>query len=234
MKVLALISGGKDSMLALHEIAEEHEIVGLLGVIPHNDDSYMFHSVNLHMLDVIADCMGLPITKITVSGMEEIEVYEVAEQLKDIEADAMCVGGIESSYQKKRFKKICKIAGMKLISPLWGRSAERIMEKVAKDFEAIIVSVSAMGLEDKSLGKRIDEECLEELKKLNKRYGIHLAGEGREFETLVLDAPLYKRKIVVLESEKIWDGMSGTYIIKKFTTLQKPFSKNSKAITKKF
>ncbi|WP_456469040.1 diphthine--ammonia ligase [Archaeoglobus sp.] len=221
MKVLALISGGKDSMLALHEVAEEHEIVGLLGIIPENTDSYMFHSVNLQMLDVIADCLEIPITKLKVSGIEEVEVEEVAEQIRDIEADALCIGGIESSYQKKRFEKVCKMAGMELIAPLWERDVEEIMEKVVKNFETIIVSVSAMGLDKSFLGRRIDEKCFNGLKELNKKYKIHLAGEGGEYETLVLDAPLYKKRIKILSAKKVWDGMRGYYLIEGFSKISK-------------
>lgn len=221
MRVIALISGGKDSMLALHEVAKEHEIAGLIGIFPENPDSYMFHSVNLHLLDAIADCLGFPITKVRVSGIEEKEVEELTEQIRNLDADALCIGGIESNYQKKRFERVCRRAGLKLLSPLWKRDVEEIMEKVVKDFESIIVSVSAMGLDESFLGRKIDEECLKELKELSRKYKIHLAGEGGEYETLVLDAPLYKKKIRILRAKKVWDGIRGCYLIESI-------SKNSK------
>ncbi len=229
MRVVALISGGKDSMLAAHEVAEEHDLVGILGIIPARSDSYMFHSVNLHMLDTIAHCMALPIMKIEVSGKEEVEVEELAERLAGIDADAICIGGIESEYQKKRFEKVCKRAGLKMLAPLWRRDVEEIMEKVVNNFDAIIVSVSAMGLDESFLCRKIDEKCLEDLRGLSKKYKIHLAGEGGEYETLVLDAPLYKRKIVVKKVEKHWDGMRGYCRIARFTTVAKPISYFSKS-----
>ncbi|WP_202320079.1 diphthine--ammonia ligase [Archaeoglobus neptunius] len=221
MRVVALISGGKDSMLALHEVAREHEVVGLLSIHPDNTDSYMFHSVNLHMLDAIAASLNLPLTKLKVSGIEEIEVEELADQVKGIEADALCIGGIESNYQKKRFEKICDAAGLELLAPLWKRSPEDIMFRVARDFEAIIVSVSAMGLNETYLGRKIDEKCVSDLLELNRKYKIHVAGEGGEFETLVLDAPLYRHKIVVNRARKIWDGMRGYYFIESYSKFSK-------------
>jgi diphthamide synthase (EF-2-diphthine--ammonia ligase) len=40
-------------------------------------------------------------------------------------------------------------------------------------------------------------------------------GEGGEFETLVLDAPFFKKRVRILESEIKWDGMAGIYLVKK-------------------
>lgn len=63
MGLAALISGGKDSMLALHKAAENNEIACLVDVIPKNPDSYMYHTPNLHLFDAIAECLDLPLYK---------------------------------------------------------------------------------------------------------------------------------------------------------------------------
>jgi len=222
MRFAALISGGKDSMLATHFAAQEHKLCMLIGVVPKREDSYMFHTFNLHMLDAIAECMDKPILKVYVSGEEEKEVDELAEKLSCIDVDAICIGGLESEYQKKRFEKICKRLGVKMLAPIWKMDPEEELRIIARDFEVIIVSVSAMGLDGSFLGRRIDEECIEDLKKINKKYGIHLAGEGGEYETLVLDAPLYKKKIKVVEMEKVWKGNWGFITIKGFDFVNKP------------
>ena len=204
MRVAALISGGKDSMLAAHKIAEEHELCLLIGVIPAKQDSYMFHSVNLHMIDAIAKCMDLPLVKAKVSGIEEIEVDELYHELKGLEVDGICIGGLESEYQRKRFLKVCKKLGLEMLSPLWKVDSDIIMKEVSEKFDSIIVSVSAMGLDESFLGRRIDEKCIEDLKKVREKFGIHLAGEGGEYETLVLDAPLFKKRIEILNADKVW------------------------------
>lgn len=221
MKVVALISGGKDSILALHKVVKKHEVVSLVGVFPRNADSYMFHSVNLHMLDVVAESIGLPLKKIYVSGEEEEEVDELAEQIGEIDTEALCIGGIESNYQKKRFERVCREAGMELIAPLWNMNPEQLMHEVAEKFEAVIVSVSAMGLDESFLGRKIDENCIEDLKKLKKKYGIHLAGEGGEYETFVLDAPLYRFKIKIDRMKKFWEGVRGYCLIERYSKISK-------------
>jgi diphthamide synthase (EF-2-diphthine--ammonia ligase) len=48
---------------------------------------------------------------------------------------------------------------------------------------------------------------------LNKQYGVSPVGEGGEYETLMLDAPFLKKKIVVVRAERVWKGQSGYYLI---------------------
>jgi uncharacterized protein (TIGR00290 family) len=75
-------------------------------------------------------------------------------------------------------------------------------------FEIRIVQVAAAGLDESWLGRRLDEAALAELARLNDRYGVHLLGEGGEFETLVTDAPHMDRPIE-LEYEPVWEGSRG-------------------------
>jgi predicted ATP pyrophosphatase (TIGR00289 family) len=221
MKLAALISGGKDSMLALHMAAERHDIACLVTAVPDNVDSYMFHTPNLHIVDAIAKCLGKPLLKIPVSGEEEKEVEELREGIECLSIDGLVIGGMESEYQRKRFAAICERLGLEMVAPLWGKEAEWIMKKVAESFDAIFVKVAAYGLDEKWLGRKIDEKAIEELKELNRKYGIHVAGEGGEFETLVLDAPLYKKRIVVKGSIPKWFGDSGVYVIEEFNIVDK-------------
>ncbi|MFN3383783.1 MAG: TIGR00289 family protein [Archaeoglobaceae archaeon] len=221
MRIALLTSGGKDSMLALHRVAKLGEIT-LVTAVPRKADSFMFHTVNLHMVDAIADCLGLPLRKVLVSGVEEKEVEELEKGISSLEIDAICCGAIASNYQLRRIKKICDDLGLELLAPLWGEDQEKILEEVAKNFEAIIVSVSAMGLDERFLGRRIDEKCVQDLKEVAKKIRINLAGEGGEYETLVLDAPLYKKRIVVKEIEKSWERIRGVAIVKKFEKIEKP------------
>ncbi len=221
MKLAAFISGGKDSMLALHRASEEDEIACLISVQPTNPDSFMFHTVNVNLVDYIAACLEKPLYKIFVSGEEEVEVEEVSKALENLKVDGIVIGGIESEYQRKRFKKICDENGLELVAPLWKEDPEKILKEVSEKFEAIIVKVSAEGLDDSWLGRRIDREAYEELLKLRERFGIHPAGEGGEFETLVLDAPLYKKKLEPVDYEIVKDGLSRSLIIKKIELKRK-------------
>ena len=62
------------------------------------------------------------------------------------------------------------------------------------------------------LGRKIDERLIEDLKKLK----IHLGAEGGEYETFILNCPLFSKKIEIIESEKIMENYcTGRLEIKK-------------------
>jgi len=71
------------------------------------------------------------------------------------------------------------------------------------------------------LGKEIDEELIKKLVNLGERYGISPSGEGGEIETTVLDAPFFKKKIEVVESEIRAKGNTGVFMIKKGRLIEK-------------
>jgi uncharacterized protein (TIGR00290 family) len=77
---------------------------------------------------------------------------------------------------------------------------------LAEGFEIMIIAVAAPPLDIQWLGRIIDEQCIDELVKLNKKYGIHIIGEGGEYDTLVLDCPMFSKKLVVNRSEKTWNN----------------------------
>ena len=216
MKLAALISGGKDSILAMHKAAEDNEISCLVSVVSENVDSFMFHTVNVHLTDAIALAVGKPLYKVFVSGEEEREVEELKKQLSVLKIDGIVIGGIRSEYQRRRFKKIADDLGIELVAPLWHADEREIIEEVKENFEAVIIKVSAYGMDESFLGRKIDDEIIRKLMELNEKYGVNLAGEGGEFETLVLDAPLYRKRIVIKDYEILRNHLSATMVVKSF------------------
>ncbi len=85
---------------------------------------------------------------------------------------------------------------------------------VDEGFEIMIVGCSADGLDERWLGRILDEKALKELDRLHDKYGIHVAGEGGEYESMVLDGPHMKKRIRV-EYEKEWRVHSGKIIVKR-------------------
>ncbi len=226
MKLAALLSGGKDSLYAMYLESKKHEIKYIISVISKNPESYMFHVPNIHLVEEQANLMGIPLIKKETRGVKEEELKDLEEVLSAIsdEVDGIVTGAVESKYQKNRIDKICERPKIKSLAPLWHKNPETLLKDMLKSgFEIIITAVAALPLDEKWLGRKIDEKCIEELKELNKKHGIHIMGEGGEYESLVLDCPMFKRKIKIAESEKIWDEKtrSGTFNIKKVNTLNK-------------
>ena len=211
MKLAALVSGGKDSIFAIYKALEEgHEVTHLINIIPARSDSYMYHSVNLHMVELISAACEIPLIQQRSSGIKELELDDLALALKRVNVDGISVGAIESQYQAGRVQKICDSLGLKVYNPLWHRDPEELLYEMAKVLDIRIVHVAAEGLDKSWLGRPINVNSIEHLKALNRRHMVHMAGEGGEYETVVLDAPFYKKRIEIVKSEIEWEGDSGS------------------------
>jgi len=87
---------------------------------------------------------------------------------------------------------------------------EVYMRSIVRDgFKVIVTGVAAEGLTEAWLGRVIDEAMVDELVKLHRRVGVHIGFEGGEAETFVLDCPLFKRRIEVLDAVRHWFGDRG-------------------------
>lgn len=220
MKSVILYSGGKDSTMAVYKaIKNNDEIYALLAMVSRNKESYMFHVPNIHMVDYCAAAMEIPTVDVLTEGVKEEELDDVENaliRLKNKGVECVYSGALESVYQKSRIDGICEKIGLKSVSPLWHVDpVEYMRELVDEGFEIIISSTAAYGLTKDWLGRTITHEVIDELIKLNEKYGLHPAFEGGEAETLVLDAPFYDRRIVIDDAEIIWNVDSGVYNITK-------------------
>ena len=219
MKVAVLFSGGKDSTMAYYKAIEDgHEVKYLVSLISDNPSSYLFHVANIHIAELSAQALGVEFIKKVTKGIKEEELEDltnILKELKDNGVEAIYSGALHSVYQKSRIDKICDELGLKSCAPLWHSDPEDYMREIIElGFEVIITSVSAEGLDESWLGKKIDYSVLDDIIKLNKKYGMHMAFEGGEAETLVLDGPPFSKKIKIIDSEVIWDRDNGFYLIK--------------------
>jgi len=217
MRVAVLATGGKDSALALYKVLnEDHEVKYLVSMIPLREDSWMFHYPNIRLVDLFAEAADIPLVKAETLAVKEREVEDLKRLIEGLDVDAIVSGAIASTYQKSRIEKICKQLGLECIAPLWHENPLNILKEiVALKFEVIITGVYAYGFSIEWLGRKIDDATIRALIELNGHYGISLVGEGGEYETLVLDAPFFKKRIKIIEAEKVWKNQSGYFLITK-------------------
>lgn len=216
MRVASLFSGGKDSLYSIY-IAEQYgwKVKYLVSIISENPNSYMFHTPNIKHNHKLAKALGIKLIEKMTSGEEEKEVKELEEVLNTLNIDGIISGAIASEYQKIRIDRVCHNIGIKSFAPLWRKNQKGLLiDIINADFEVIIVGVFAYGFNKKWLGRVIDKRCIEDLISLNKKYRINICGEGGEFETIVLNCPIFKKKLIIKSSEKIWYGNSGVLQIK--------------------
>jgi uncharacterized protein (TIGR00290 family) len=223
MKVVALVSGGKDSFFNMMEcLRYGHEVVVLANLAPEDTsveelDSFMFQSAAHSAIETQAECIGTPLIRRAISGSANQqgmayaktagdEVEDLFELLKDVkkrfpEVEGVSSGAIFSNYQRVRVENVCTRLGLTSLAFLWRRRQRMLMDAMLQEgLKAIVVKVCSIGLHpDKHLGKTLNE-LLPVFHDLHKRFEFHVCGEGGEYETLTLDCPLFKKRLVIDQS----------------------------------
>jgi len=226
MKLGVLFSGGKDSTYALYKAMQKNDVVCLITIISENKESYMFHTPNIEITKFQAEAVGLPLIKKKTKGEKEKELKElkdaIIEAKKKYRIEGVVTGAIESVYQSERIGKICKQLELVCINPLWKKDQEELLRELVKNnFTVIISGFFAYPMDRKWLGRKINNEIIDELIKLKDKYSISPSGEGGEIETTVLDAPFFKKRIEIVKSEIKTDENSGVFLIKKAKLVDK-------------
>jgi diphthine-ammonia ligase len=221
---IALFSGGKDSSWALPRALERGLPIERLVTVHPAEDSFMYHVPATELAELAAESVGIPLLEVESrvdasdvsdagrQGDVELEPLEAALRRLDEEVGVAGVvaGAVESEYQTSRIEAMADRLGAETFAPLWRRDPRELAEAMLEaGFEIRIVRVAAAGLDESWLGRRFDREALSELEALHERYGVHLLGEGGEFETLVTDGPHMDRPIE-FEYDTEWDGSRGT------------------------
>ena len=217
MRAAVLFSGGKDSCLALHYAMGSADVKCLITMLPENPASYMFHTPNIALAERQAEAIGLPILMRATGGEKETELKDLKGAIKEAIGrygiDAIFTGAIASAYQASRIGRVCEGLGIECVNPLWGKDPIGLLEEaLGMGFDAIVTGVFAMGLEG-FIGRKIDEGFIGEMGALRERHGINPAGEGGEFETFVLDAPFFKKRLTVERSHIERDGAGGLVLV---------------------
>lgn len=192
-------------------------------VSPSSSESMLFHFPGINWTSMQAQALGIPHFIMEPEGEELNAVEEALSQLRNEHAIAgMAAGAVASDYQRSRFDRVCDSVGIKSFCPLWHKDPKAIQNDLLNaGFRAIMTGVAALGLDESWLGREMNEAAWIELRELSRHYGINLAGEGGEYETFVLDAPMFQQEIVVEESQKAWSGQSGHLIIEKASLREK-------------
>lgn len=224
MSWVALYSGGKDSSWALYQALESGRDVSHLLTVHPAEDSYMYHVPATRLASLAAESIGISLLEVTADGLapspevssgeqgdREIEPLEAA--LRDLSEetpiDGLVVGAVESAFQTTRIRDLANRLDADVFAPLWQEDPVYLAESMlAAGFEIQIIQVAAEGLGPEWLGRTLDRPALRELQDLSERYGVHVLGEGGEFETLVTDGP-HMATPIRLETDSVWEGTRG-------------------------
>jgi ABC transporter with metal-binding/Fe-S-binding domain ATP-binding protein len=203
MKCGILFSGGKDSVFAAYLAKKSrNEITCLITIISENPDSYMFHTPSISKVKKQAEVMKVPLITQNTKGEKEKELIDLENVIKNAKEkfgiEAIVTGSVESAYQASRVQKICDKLMLDCFNPLWQKDQFELLNDLIKsNFKIIITGVFAYPLNEKWLGRKIDQTFIRDVKSLVKEYKINPAGEGGELESYVLDCPLFSRELEI-------------------------------------
>jgi ABC transporter with metal-binding/Fe-S-binding domain ATP-binding protein len=216
LRVAVSFSGGKDSTYATWIAVHQAWEVRLVTVRPRSADSLMFHHPNVDWTCLQAQSMGLSHKVVEMTSTDETAdlQHALAKMKSAHEISGLVTGAVASDYQKARFDNMCDEIGLKTYAPLWHKSPKLLVEDFKKfGFRIILIAVAAKGLDESWLGRELTEIEWSRLEGLSKIHGIHLTGEGGEYESFVLDAPHFSKRIEIEKTRKEWQGDSGRLVI---------------------
>ena len=207
MKTAVLFSGGKDSCMSAFLAKQAgHELTCLITVHSENPDSYMFHTPSIEKTKAQAEVMEIPLLIHNTKGEKEEELEDLEQAILKAKLEhnieGLITGALHSVYQAERIQKICNKLKLECINPLWHKNEfEYLNELIDNKFKIIIIGVAAYPLDQSWLGREINAEFIKDVKRLHQKFKIHPAGEGGEFETFVLDCPLFSKPLEVKSFE---------------------------------
>jgi diphthine-ammonia ligase len=204
MKLISSWSGGKDSCLACYKAMKSgHQFKYLLNFISNEYKRCCFHGIEADLLSLQADLIGIPLVQKEVGqdmGAYEREFKEAVSELKAKGIQGMVFGDVYLEEHKDWVERVCQDLEIVPIEPLWDHSPFDVVEEfIDLGFKAIVVSCKADIFDKNFIGRYLDKDLLQELRTRE----ICPCGEKGEFHTLVIDGPIFKRGIEILESAPI-------------------------------
>lgn len=200
------------------------------------------------------ECLGVPMVMHTTRGKtsntrlmydiqknesdeeEEVEdLYTLLSYMKELfpEVTAVSCGAILSTYQRTRFEHVCSRLHLIPLAFLWRRAPQasllqEMLQGQSNDtnhpsMQAILVKTASMGLSSRHLSRSL-VDLQPHFHTLESRYGFHVCGEGGEYESLVLDCPIYRKRLIldqvqIIHADNNDDPTSPAYLkILKFHT----------------
>ncbi len=210
MKVAVMFSGGKDSCQALKWALDNgHDVLTLISVKPKSTESFLYQYATVEWTKLSAEALGIPVIHVK---SEKIGATEEADELEDVfknlKVDAILAGGVGLQVtQIREWRRVAAKFGMDVIVPYQDMTSEELFDKtIDSGFDIMLTDVATDGLGPEWIGKKLNKDNAEEFKGLSKKFGFDVLGEGGYYNSLVVDGPIFNKKIEILNSKKVWDN----------------------------
>lgn len=207
MKAFVSWSGGKDCMLALHRFLKEKDntVVCLVNMSNNEGTHSRSHGIKNRLVIEQAESMDIPlIQKATERGDYESNFKEVILQLKEEGVTCGIFGDIYLDAHRVWIDRVCADMEIEAVFPLWGDSTQELMlEFISEGFETTVVAINNTKLNDDWLGRKIDNQFLEDILKLD---GVDPCAENGEYHSFVYNGPIFKKSLNISQVNTYIEG----------------------------
>jgi diphthine-ammonia ligase len=206
-RVFASWSGGKDGCLAAYRARTGgRDIRYLLNMVTEDGRRSCSHGISATVIKKQAVALGIPIAqRPTTHETYEAVFVKTLQEFKREGIGGGVFGDIDFNPHREWIDRVCRQAGIIPYLPLWLENQAKLMEEfIDAGFKAVVVAVKADLLGEEVLGRTVDKEFMSYLAGLNR--GITPCGEAGEYHTLVVDGPLFQKRLDITESEKVTRG----------------------------
>jgi diphthine-ammonia ligase len=216
-------SGGKDCCLSAYRAKQQGiDLAYLLNMTTEDKRRSCSHGIGAEWIRQQAEAIGIPLLQFPTTGETYQTVFKNA--LKELHYDGISTGifgDIDFEPHREWIEQVCKPAGINAMLPLWGRDQNEIVVEFLKlGFQARVIAVRADLLGREWLGRSVDKTFLQDIAALNK--GITPCGEAGEFHTLVVDGPIFKKRMEIREAAAEKRGGHWFWDINKIELIEKP------------
>ena len=197
-------SGGKDCCLALHwALFEGTEVRCLFNMVSEDGQRSRSHGIRAAVIKQQAEALGIPIVQQPTTDNAYEEVF--IKTLKDFKQSGIemgIFGDIDFEPHREWVTNVCNTTGITPYLPLWQASQTQLLgEFLSAGFKAIVVAVKSDLLGKEFLGKTLDEQLVAQMVAVNK--DITPCGEAGEFHTLVVDGPIFVKRLELTKTEVV-------------------------------
>lgn len=205
-RVFASWSGGKDCCLALYRaIKSGMDVMYLANTVRDNGKRSCSHGISSAVIKAQAEALGIPIVQqLTHDDDYEEQFIKMVLKFREEGIEGGVFGDIDFNAHREWIENVCRKAGITPYLPLWCEDQTRLMEEfIDAGFESVIVAAKAELFGMDVPGKKIDRNFLMDIKKLSETKEITPCGEAGEYHTLVIDGPIFKKRLEIKKTEKV-------------------------------
>jgi uncharacterized protein (TIGR00290 family) len=177
------------------------EVSHLVNFISNDEKRVRFHGTNAELIKQQGAAMGIKVVQYETDwdGYER-DFKAGVRELVPTGVKGMIFGDIYLDVHREWVERVCGEIGIEALEPLWGRPTAEILDQfIQLGFEAIIVGLNTKYMDEKWVGRMVDNSFRDYLKANN----IDPCGENGEYHTVVINGPIFSRRLSLTTGDVI-------------------------------